>query len=90
MVYSTMELKYDEGRVYGARYYTVEPVFVAHAPTWFKDEWQELEDWCTDTFGPTGSIWGDNTPTLHRWYVNNSKFWFRNKEDRDWFTLRWE
>jgi hypothetical protein len=25
-----------------------------------------------------------------RWYMNNSKFWFRDKKDLEWFLLRWQ
>ena len=73
----------DEGKVYGARYYTVEPV---------GGVWYEMETWCMDTFGTTtGSIWADGTAPepAQRWYMNNRKFWFRNAKDRDWFILRW-
>jgi hypothetical protein len=91
MVSTKMELEIDEGRVYGARYHTVKPLFTAHAATWFRDEWKELEDWCEQTFGPTGYIWGERVPPqyCHRWYVNDSKFWFREKKDLEWFVLRW-
>lgn len=88
-----MELKLDEGRVYGARYYTAQPMFNAHAQTWFGKEWQEIEDWCTGTFGQPGSVWEVNeiqTPLIaHRWYMNDSKFWFREKKDLEWFVLKW-
>lgn len=83
-----MELIINEGRLFGARYYTVTPLFPAHAPTWFKPEWDEMLKWCVDTFGPSPSdgIW---TPG-ERWYVNNSKFWFRAEKDLEWFILRWQ
>ena len=79
------DLKLDEGRVYGARYYTVEPV---------GGSWKEMEAWCAETFGKHGgAIWGKdpNKPPFpnERWYMNNSKFWFRTEKDRDWFILRW-
>ena len=35
-------MKFDEGRVFGARYYTVESV---------GGNWWEMECWCFDTFG---------------------------------------
>jgi hypothetical protein len=76
----------SEGRVYGARYYCVEPV---------GGNWREMEDWCIETYGAsTGSIWAQEvdraTPLqCERWYANNRKFWFRTEKDRDWFILRW-
>ena len=78
------DLLLSEGTVYGSRYYTVEPV----GGSWF-----EMETWCLDTFGSTGSIWQETknlTPEPHkRWYMNNRKFWFKDLKDRDWFILRW-
>ncbi len=85
-----MIFKLDEGRVYGARYYTAEPK---------TDEWREvvpwydMEAWIEEIFGPSkGSIWFDKRAPDpgERWYANNSKFWFRNKEDLEWFLLRWQ
>lgn len=82
-----VQLETSEGTVYGARYYTVAPRFPAHPPTWYKPEWEAMLSWCIETFDPTpeDGVW---TPGA-RWYVNNSKFWFRNEKDRDWFLLRW-
>ena len=77
------DLILSEGRVYGARYYCVQPI---------GGNWKEMELWCTETFGSTaGSIWADDkTPEpAERWYMNNRKFWFRTEKDRNWFTLRW-
>jgi len=74
----------SEGTVYGSRYYTVEPV---------GGYWPDMEVWCHETFGETGSIWAETknlTPTPHkRWYANNRKFWFKNEADRLMFILRW-
>ncbi len=84
-----MELTQDEGRVYGARYYTVQPV-----PSWDfyhtqagVDRWNDMVVWCVETYGPS-SVDGVWTPGM-RWYVNNAKFWFRNKDDMAYFILRW-
>ncbi len=74
----------SEGKVYGARYYCVEPV---------GGNWLEMEIWCLDTYGETSNIWSETkalTPEpLKRWYMNNRKFWFRDEKDRDWFVIRW-
>lgn len=78
------DLIISEGTVYGKRYHTVQPV---------GGVWKNMELWCFDTFGETGTIWGhdmDKAPAPDlRWYMNNSKFWFRNRKDLDWFLLRW-
>jgi hypothetical protein len=75
-----------EGRVFGARYYTVEPKF-SWETGWYNQGWNDMMDWCVATFGPTPSdgIW---TPGA-RWYANNSKFWFRKEEDKMLFLLKW-
>ena len=79
----------DTGTVYGARYHTVSPGWGA--------PWEEMTKWCVKTFGPvTGSIWADTTtPSVipkpgERWYMNNSKFWFREQKDLEWFMLKWQ
>ena len=82
-----MEFEIDERRISGARYYTVKPLF----EYWFGTEpkkWNNMVEWCVETYGPTpvDGIW---TPGS-RWYTNNSKFWFRTKEDLEWFILRWQ
>jgi hypothetical protein len=80
------ELVLSEGRVYGARYYCVEPI---------GGHWRKMEDWCINTYGETtGSIWAQEvdktTPLVNeRWYANNRKFWFRNEADRTMFILKW-
>lgn len=84
-----MELECLEGRIFGARYYTVKPNFdwwtgdnVGHRITW-----QEMLEWCIDTYGasPGMGVWEPDG----RWYANNAKFWFRNEIDRTAFVLRW-
>jgi hypothetical protein len=83
------KLELGEGRLSGARYWTVHPVV-----NWeLGSDWGNIESWsaqmawCVDTFGPgpEDGVW---TPGA-RWYANNAKFWFRDEKDRDWFILRW-
>lgn len=79
------DLILDTGTVYGNRYYTVSPK---------GGNWKLMEAWCTETFGKHGgSIWGADPKKAplpnERWYMNNSKFWFRSPKDRDWFIMRW-
>ena len=79
------QLILDEGKVYGARYYTVEPV---------GGNWVDMEAWCIQSFGEAAEVWDlkDTTyiwPEQGRWYKNNRRFWFRNEKDRDWFVIRW-
>lgn len=77
-----MELELHEGRIYGARYWTVRP-FLNDAV-----KWDEIDDWCVQAFGPSpkDGIW---TPGA-RWYANNLKYWFRNESDLTAFVLRWQ
>ena len=73
----------NEGKVYGSRYYTVEPI---------GGNWLDMETWCTSIFGDVGSpMWGETTAPepARRWYANNRKFWFKSEKDRDWFIIRW-
>jgi len=76
------DLKISDGTIYGARYYTVEPV---------GGSWREMEQWCMAQFGSAGGhIWGDKAPEpAQRWYMNNRKFWFRNEADRLMFIMKW-
>lgn len=71
-----------EGKVYGARYYTAEPV---------GGNWREMEAWCYEMFGNAGdALWGEKAPQpAYRWYMNNRKFWFRDEQDRMIFVLKW-
>jgi hypothetical protein len=55
------KLELNEGRVYGARYWTICPV-----PEWDVngdwggvDTWHKMEKWCVETFGPTpnNGVW---------------------------------
>lgn len=68
----------DTGTVYGETYTTCEPI---------GGNWMAMEDWCTETFGPTGvnGVWFPD----ERWYANNRKFWFKNPEDAMMFIMRW-
>ena len=73
----------SEGRVYGARYYCVEP---------YGGSWLEMEKWALRTYGESiGSIWGEKAapePAM-RWYMNNRKFWFRDQADQLMFVMKW-
>jgi hypothetical protein len=74
---------FSEGTVYEQEYLTAKP-----AQPLSSAKWKEMEAWMVETFGPTAhdGVW---TPNM-RWYTNNSKFWFRDKKDLEWFLLRWQ
>lgn len=77
----------SEGTVYGARYYIVEPNFGGHTQTWFGFEWDQMVEWCVETYGPTLKKGVFEPGGL--WYTNNAKFLFRNEIDRNFFILKW-
>ena len=86
-----MKFELLEGRIHGARYYTVRPDFDWWIPGSLKDtntNWRSMIEWCVETFGPSAEmgVWEPGA----RWYANNAKFWFRNAEDRTLFLLRWQ
>lgn len=76
------DLILSEGKVYGNRYYCVEPV---------GGSWLRMETWCSDNMGSNGSAWDkDKAPEPNaRWYMNDRRFWFRDEADRTMFILRW-
>jgi len=77
------DIKLNEGKVYGARYYIAEPI---------GGNWREMEVWCINTFGEGNHpIWGESKAPepAQRWYTNNRKFWFRDEMDRMIFVLKW-
>lgn len=83
-----MDLELSEGRIRGVKYYLVRPWPRRDSGT----AWSTMEAWSIETFGPAiDSIWEASPDLIYgRWYMNNSKFWFRNEEDRTWFILRWQ
>ena len=76
------DLVLSEGTVFGSRYYTIEPI---------GGNWLDMETWCLDTFGPASTVWDGtfNSKDAGRWYMNNRKFWFREKKDCTMFVLKW-
>jgi hypothetical protein len=78
-------IKIAEYVVHGEIYYEAAPVgwmLVEDGPTW-----RDMMVWVTETFSSTANdgVWTSG----QRWYANNSRFYFRNVEDRDWFILKW-
>lgn len=82
-----MILNINEGTVYGIKYYNVKPFGSINENI----TWDDVMSWCVSTFGSSGTedhpgIWTPN----QRWYANNSVFWFKYKQDLEWFVLRWQ
>lgn len=50
--------------------------------------YREIVEWCLKAFGPAG--WHDTTPQA-RWKndIFYGEVYFKNKEDLEWFVLRW-
>lgn len=83
-------LEISQGTVYGSRYQTAKPVWDSNVQMGNNATWDEMIEWCVETFGPTAPIWGEKAPNVNmRWYANNSKFWFKNEADLTLFMLRW-
>lgn len=77
------DLILSEGKVFGARYYCVEPE---------GGVWTEMEAWARDVYGEPAEVWESQNfmwPDCGRWYMNNRKFWFRDEKDRTMFILKW-
>lgn len=72
-----MSLILSNARIEGVNYHTVEPVF---------SNWEVLEAWARETYGKPDSIW---KTFCGRWYMNSSKFWFRDESDLTIFMLKW-
>ena len=67
----------DESKIHGKRIYAARPV---------GGSWLEMEAWCFERFGNAGSIWDQK---IHRWYMNDRTFFFRDEADRTMFVLKW-
>lgn len=68
------------------QYYIVEPTNDKQSE--FHYNWSDMEAWCTEMFGstPADGVWTSGAV----WYMNNSKFWFRNELDQTLFVLKWQ
>ena len=80
------DIRLSTGTIMDVPYYTAEPV---------GGSWGDLERWVRATFGEPGDVWNIGKsdefawPNLDRWYMNNSKFWFREESDRTLFVIKW-
>ena len=84
--YKNVEFVRSTGTVFGHPYHTVEPRNIEWQDS--RRMWDDMMLWMVATFGPTAK---DGVWTLdQRWYVNDSKFWFRDEKDLAWFMLRWK
>ncbi len=86
----TNEFRIGMSTIYGVRYHTVRQHYGSAV---------ELINWCVATFSENTGQYEHNVqhapePGL-RWYfycepdVSDSKIWFLNAADRDWFLLKW-
>ncbi len=70
--------------IYGEPYHQISPIVSS-------GEWNQMIDWCVETFGPSGTesspgVWSPN----QLWYANSAKFLFREEQHRDLFLLKWQ
>lgn len=72
------------GHIYDEPYHQVTPIVS-------NGEWSKMISWCVETYGVCSHEKGPGvwTPS-QRWYANNSRFWFKDKKDCEWFLLRWQ
>ena len=54
-----------------------------HSPAY----WDEVEAWCTATYGPRNPWAEEISP--HRWSASARKYYFRDEADRTMFIMRW-
>lgn len=52
-----------------------------------QDYWGEVEQWCTNTFGPRDA-WAESTGP-GGWSASNGKYYFLKESDRTLFILKW-
>jgi len=82
---SKTNLRFSPGRRDGSMYYTV---LVLSQPFYGDNpEWDNMMSWCVENFGPTSHVTVGEP--AQRWYVNNTRFWFRDQQDFEWFSLKW-
>ena len=81
-----VKLTFVETRWHGCKYYAVEPYLTSWSVTENNNKWDEIKEWCYETFGEQGDVWEYVTA---RWYYNDRKFLFREESDRLMFVLKW-
>ena len=59
-----------------------------------KNNLQDIQDWCTDCFGPCGGVLGNKDGNWQVWgtnekFDNTFVFYFKNKDDFILFKMRW-
>ena len=88
MVLTTMvvNLTTEIKKWHGCKYHTVSPFLNSWSLSANNDKWNEISQWCYDTYGKPGDPFTD---VAERWYLNNSAYWFRDESDLTMFILRW-
>jgi hypothetical protein len=76
-----------ENRYYGDVYYTV-TIDEDHqsGDTWYEHSFQDVDAWCGQTFGEQ-DLWGEDPKT--GWKRMRNRYFFTDKNKRDWFVLKW-
>lgn len=81
-----MKLTIEQKKWHGCKYTAVKPFLTSWSISENNDLWNEISQWCYDTYGKPGDPF---TGDAERWYLNNSAYWFRTEEDLMMFMLRW-
>ena len=50
---------------------------------------KDQEQWCEDTYGPSGSRHGKNHRWRLGWAYRKTFFHFRSRKDATWFMMKW-
>ena len=76
--------------------YKQQPKYKFSRAKWYEAEFWDLSalpdtslksksDWCKEQFGPHPK----NIDAWSRWYISDTKIYFRDEKDYQWFILRW-
>lgn len=86
----------EENDVYYTVHFDFGDIFIPLDPKYYsqklQDEINEIKWWCYNNFGPgLGEYRIENSPFIHRWIndIDNNEIKFSNKQDLDWFLLKW-
>ena len=81
-------MKLEVVEIHGGDYHIVEledPIDKGH-DLWYFDEYEDIDLWCEQTFGPS-DIWGQEIET--GWKRMRNRYFFVGEDKLNWFVTRW-